>query len=461
MTASLLRLAWPVFVGQLAVILNGVIDTVMAGRLSAVDVAAVGLGASIYITVYVSLMGVLLALTPIAAQHWGANRRDLIPIATGQAIWLALALTLPGCLALAWTEPWLAFARPPEEVAATTRQYLVAVAIGLPAAMLFRVFYALSNAIARPGTVMAINLACLSLKIPLNILFMQGWQTPDGTILIPALGGAGTGVATAIVLWLSLLLAIAALRLQPVFRALRIRWPIRPDRAQMREILQLGMPIGAAYLVEISSFTFMALFVAHLGATVAASHQIAMNLAALAYMVPLALANAASTLVAQSIGAGQPHRAIAYGQRGMRLAAVIAAAMAAGLWLSSVPIARFYTTDPAVVAAAASLIVLMAVFHLFDALQCMATFVLRAHRITTLPMLVYLVCLWGIGLAGGWWLALVVGTGAAGFWSASAAGLCAAALALWRILLRTQRQLVQTGGGRPSGSTTGLAGSRN
>lgn len=469
MNRDILKLAWPVFVGQVAVMLNGVIDTMMAGRLSAVDVAAVGLGASIYICVYVGLMGVLLALAPIAAQHWGAGRHDRIREAAGQAIWLALALALPGCLALGWTEPWLAFAQAPDEVAAVARGYLVAVAAGLPAALLFRVFYALSNAIARPGTVMAINVAAVAAKLPLNALFMQGWQTDAGTTIVPALGGAGAGVATAIVLWLSLALSIVALRAMPVYRALRIRWPIRPDTAQLRELLRLGLPIGGAYLVEVTSFAFMALFLARLGATVAASHQIAANLAALAYMVPLALANATSTMVAQSIGAGRPDRARDYGRRGLRLAIAIACAVSAALWLGREGIVRAYTTDAAVIAAALPLVALVAAFHLFDAIQATATFVLRAHRITTLPMLVYLVCLWGIGLGGGWWLAFVVGAGdsplaqavagAKGFWIAAGASLLAASALLAAIVGRVWKECeapapgasppLQTGGGRP------------
>ncbi|MCM5569804.1 MATE family efflux transporter [Burkholderiaceae bacterium FT117] len=469
MNRDILKLAWPVFVGQVAVMLNGVIDTMMAGRLSAVDVAAVGLGASIYICVYVGLMGVLLALAPIAAQHWGAGRHDRIREAAGQAIWLALALALPGCLALGWTEPWLAFAQAPDEVAAVARGYLVAVAAGLPAALLFRVFYALSNAIARPGTVMAINVAAVAAKLPLNALFMQGWQTDAGTTIVPALGGAGAGVATAIVLWLSLALSIVALRAMPVYRALRIRWPIRPDTAQLRELLRFGLPIGGAYLVEVTSFAFMALFLARLGATVAASHQIAANLAALAYMVPLALANATSTMVAQSIGAGRPDRARDYGRRGLRLAIAIACAVSAALWLGREGIVRAYTTDAAVIAAALPLVALVAAFHLFDAIQATATFVLRAHRITTLPMLVYLVCLWGIGLGGGWWLAFVAGAGdsplaqavagAKGFWIAAGASLLAASALLAAIVGRVWKECeapapgaappLQTGGGRP------------
>jgi MATE family multidrug resistance protein len=446
---DILKLAWPVFIGQLAVMLNGVIDTMMAGRLSAVDVAAVGLGASIYITVYIGLMGVLLALGPIAAQHWGARQPQRVAEATGQAIWLALALAVPGCLALGWSEAWLAFAKAPEDVSAVTRNYLLAVAAGLPAALLFRVFYALSTALARPFAVMAINLACVALKVPLNTVFMQGWQTNAGQVLVPALGGAGAGVATAILLWLSLLLAIVALRLMPVYRALRIRWPVRPDPARLGELLRLGLPIGGVYLVEVTSFAFMALFLARLGAVVGASHQIAANLAALAYMVPLALANATSTLVAQSIGAGSPERARAYGRNGLRIAMLIAAAISLVLWFGREAIVGAYTTDTTVLAAAIPLVALVAVFHMVDAAQVNVTFVLRAYRITTLPMLVYLVCLWGMGLPAGWWLAFHVGAGesrfapwvagAPGFWIAAGISLLAASTLLALILARVWR----------------------
>ncbi|MGD9946752.1 MAG: MATE family efflux transporter, partial [Burkholderiaceae bacterium] len=100
MNKDILKLAWPILIGQLAVMANGVIDTMMAGRLSAVDVAAVGLGSSIYVSIYIGLMGVPLALSPVAAQHYGAGRFHEIGADVRQALWLALLLTIPGCTAL-------------------------------------------------------------------------------------------------------------------------------------------------------------------------------------------------------------------------------------------------------------------------------------------------------------------------------------------------------------------------
>ncbi|ODS97460.1 MAG: hypothetical protein ABS56_09565 [Lautropia sp. SCN 69-89] len=452
MTRDILKLAWPVFVGQLAVMLNGVIDTVMAGRLSAVDVAAIGLGASIYISVYIGLMGVLLALSPVVAQHYGAERFEQIGLETRQAIWLALALTVPGGLALASTDLWLALSEPPPEVAAVAQVYLWAAAAGLPAALLFRVFHALSNAVARPKAVMAINLAGAALKVPLNALFMYGWQHGDAT-LVPALGGAGCGVASAIIAWLSVLFALGALRADPLYRRVGLvggGWLARPDPTRLRALLALGGPIGASYMVEVTSFTFMALFLARLGATTAASHQIAANLAALAYMVPLAIATATSVLVAQSLGAARPREARERAWAGIRIALACAVAIGAGLFAAREPLAALYTTDAALVAAAAPLLALVAAFHLFDATQAMCSFILRAYRITALPMLVYVLSLWGVGLGGGWWLAFEAGTsahgwaplvaGARGFWIASGLSLALAAAGLAAILARLWRR---------------------
>ncbi|MGD9944624.1 MAG: MATE family efflux transporter, partial [Burkholderiaceae bacterium] len=351
--------------------------------------------------------------------------------------------------ALGFADLWLAFAQPPAEVGEVVRRYLWAAAAGLPAALLFRVFYALSNAIARPKAVMLINLAGLALKIPLNLLFMHGWQLGD-QVLLPALGGAGCGVATAIVMWLSALLSALLLWQRPLYRRFGIRGLGRPEPARLRQLLRLGLPIGASFMVEVTSFTFMALFLARLGAAVSASHQIAANLAAVCYMLPLALANATSVLVAQSLGAGQRERARRYALHGLWLAFACAVVIGGTLFAGRERVIGWYTTDEMVIATAASLTAIVVVFHLFDAIQAVISFTLRAHKITALPMLVYLISLWGVGLGGGWWLSFVVGrsdsrwaayvSAAHGFWIAATASLALASLWLALILVRVWRR---------------------
>ena len=465
MRKDILRLAWPVFVGQMAVMLNGVIDTVMAGRLSATDMAAIGVGVSIYITVYIGLMGTLLGLSPIVAQHYGAGRHEEIGISFRQALWLVALLSIPGCAALAWTDPWLALASPPEEVGVVVREYLWAVAAGLPPALLFRAFYALNTAISRPQVVMYINLVGVALKVPLNALFMYGWED----VGLPAMGGAGCGVATSVIAWVTGALAVLWLVADRSYARFRLLQPGWPDRRRMGELLRLGLPIGAAYTVEITSFTFMALFLARLGATASASHQVAANLTGICYMGGLGLASATSTLVAQSIGAGDLARARRYAVTGLRLAVALALGTAVVLLAARLPIAHAYTSDLDVIRASLPLIAAVTVFHFFDSMQTQFGFILRAYKIATLPMVVYVLAMWAVGLGGGWWLTFEApaggltgllrgeNSGALGFWVAGSVGLAAASVGLGLLTLRRWR-LEDGGAFRAPRATTAEAG---
>ncbi len=447
MRRAILKLAWPVFIGQLAVMLNGVIDTVMTGRLSPEHMAAIGLGASIYVTVYIGLMGTLLGLSPIVGQHFGAGRFEEIGASFRQSVWLALLLAVPGCAALVWNGPWLSFSNPPQHVAEMTRGYLWATAAGLPAALLFRTFNALNVAISRPRVVMYVNLFGVALKVPLNVLFIYGWAGAG----IEPMGGVGCGVATAVIAWLTVGVAATWLARDRYYASFSLIGWSPPQWARMRELLSLGLPIGAAYMVEVTSFTFMALFVARLGPTAAASHQIASNLAGICYMVCLGIAHATSTLVAQSIGAGARARARAYALNGLRMALVAALATVGLLWSSAAPIAHAYSTDAAVVRASFPLITMVALFHLFDSLQTQLGFILRAYKVAATPMLVYLVSMWAIGLGGGYWLTFRgapgspfgafagPSAGALGFWVAGFVGLIFATLGLAFLLARVWR----------------------
>ncbi len=182
---ALLKLAWPLFIANLAVVGNGTIDAVMAGRLSATDLAAVAVGSSVYITVYIGFMGVLQALSPIAGHHYGAQRWRAIGDDVQQALWLSLLLTAAGLPWVLATDLWIGFAQVDGEVGRVATLYLQAIAFGLPAALATRVFVALNAAVSRPKVTMLINVTALALKVPLNLVFMHGIGP------VPALGGAG------------------------------------------------------------------------------------------------------------------------------------------------------------------------------------------------------------------------------------------------------------------------------
>jgi MATE family multidrug resistance protein len=422
-------------VGQLAVLGNGVIDTVMAGQRSATDLAIVGLGASIYISIFVGFRGVLTGLAPIVAGHFGGGRLHEIGNDVGQAVWVGLLLALIGMPLLLWTDPWMAIIRPDPNVVGPLSSYLHAIAIALPATMMFSIFFILNSATSRPAITMAVNLAALALKWPLNLICMdgiEGWLAPMGAV--------GCAVSTAILAWLSMLAALALLAADRRYREFRVRIS-KPQKRRIGELLRIGVPIGIGTMIEVTSFTLMALLIGSFGIVASASHQVAANVATIAFMIPMALSNATSVLAAQAIGARNESGARAWVFTGMWLVLAIATAVTLLILLLREPIAAFYAQNPEVRALASELIILAAICHVLDAFQCLLYSVLRAWRITLRPMLVYGVSLWGLGVGGGWVLATIVlppDAGAArGFWVGNFAGLLCACIGLW-LLLRSR-----------------------
>ena len=436
---ELLHLAWPVLIAQAAVMATSVIDTLMAGRLSALDLAAVGIGASIYATVFVTAMGVLLALTPVVAHHYGAGRYTEIGADVRQCAWLAVLLSIATFTLLKNPDPLLAISRLTPEVEVRVRAYLDGVAWAAPGVLFFRVFFGFTTGIGRPRPVMAFNLLGLTLKVPLNAVFMYGHFG------LPALGGAGCGWSTAVTAWIMTLAAWWWCRRDADYAPYAVFARFDPPRpAALRELLKLGLPMGITFLVDVTAFTFMALFIARLGAAASAAHQIAANVAVFVFMVPLSLGNATGVLVGQALGAGESRRARHAGLLGLGVAIVIAAVTGSVIWFGAGALARGYTTDTAVAAAATSLLAVVAFYHVVDAVQAVMAQVLRGYKRATAPMVIYALALWGVGLGGGYLLALTdslgPARGAAGFWMAAVVSLTLAGAGVTGYFLWISRQ---------------------
>ncbi len=435
---DILKLGWPVLIGQLAVMANGVIDTVMAGRLGAEDLAAVGIGASIYISVFVTLMGVLIALTPVVAQLYGARRYAEIGEEVRQSLWLGTFLTAVAFVLIYFPDPFLAMAQVAPGVEVKTRAYLKTIAIGVPAMLMFRVFYSFSTAVSRPRVIMVLNLVGLGLKVPINLVFIYGHFG------MPALGGPGCAVSTTIIAWVTALGGWAYCRAAAGYRPYGVfsRWSW-PNWGEQLRLLQIGLPIGFTFLVDVTSFTFMSLFIARLGTNSSGGHQIAANFTALCYMIPLATASAAGVLVGQAIGAGDLKRARLTGIVGVAGGFGVACIVGLCVWLGNEAIAGLYTGHPEVRAIAATLLAYVALYHLFDATSAVAVSVLRGYKKTLVPMVCNIVALWGLGLGGGYLLAFGHGgrapLGAPGFWMAATAGMLAASLLVTAYFLAVSR----------------------
>jgi len=429
---TIFNLAWPILIGQLAIIAFGVIDTAMVGRFSAEDLAALGLGASIYISVYVGLTGILLALSPIAGNLYGAKRYAEIGEEVRQSCWLAAFLSVVGMALLCFPAPLLRITDAPPELTARAEAYLRILALGLPASLLFRVYNSLSTAIGQPRRVMVIQVLALLVKIPANYCLIFG------KFDLPALGGPGCAVASTAISYLEAIFSVIFMLRGAPYRALRITerfsWPHWQNQWAL---LKLGLPMGFSYLIEVTSYTFMALFIARFGTATLAGHQIAGNLGAVLYMTPLSIGIATGTVVAQALGSKDADRAQRVSKHGIQFATAIGLVYATVVLLARHGIAHAYTSNAAVASAAAALIAIVAVYHIFDAIQISTAFVLRSYQLTVVPTLIYALALWGVGLGGGYWLGFNVPgslpaklTGAAGFWIANTVSLGVAGIGL-------------------------------
>ncbi|MCW7540796.1 MATE family efflux transporter [Aquabacterium sp. A7-Y] len=430
-----------ILVGQLATIGFGVADTVMAGRYASVDLAALSVGIALYVSLYIGASGIVQALIPIVGHHRGAGEDLQVGEAFRQTVWLALAVSLPGLLLMRWPDLLLGLTGAPPEVLARARDYLGWQAWGLPLALLFRCYTGLNQGISKPLLVTLLQLGALALKLPLNRWFIFGGAG------LPPQGVAGCAMATLAINAALVLVAAAMLLRHPIYRPFRLwqgwhgpRWSVQ------KELLRLGLPSGASYFVEVTAFTLMAVFIARLGTTAVAGHQIVSNLASVLYMLPLSIAIATGAQVSQLRGAGRIEEARHAGWQGIGLAVCLSVALGGLVYLLRGAVVALYSTDPAVQAVASGLIVYIALYQLGDATQVTAAFALRSFRVAMLPAAVYVVALWGFGLGGGYALGFNVGgqvppalQGPAGFWFANAAALALVALVLvllWRSLAR-------------------------
>ena len=439
-------LAWPVFVGQVAVLAFGTVDTLIASRASALDLAALAIGSAVYVTVFISLMGLVLAVGPIAGQLFGAGKHVEAGAQFHQALWLALLASVVGCTLLLLPQPFLDLSQASPEVATKVRGYLTALAFALPFTLLFTAFRGFNTAVSRPKIVMLLQLGALVLKVQLSALLVFGFS--GGGLHLPAQGAPGCGVATAIVMACQFGAAWWLVRSDPFYARFGLQGKVnRPHRGSLRALLRLGIPMGASIAVEVTGFTFMALFISRIGATPVAGHQIALNLLSLMFMLPLAIGNATSALVAQRIGANDPAQARQLGWNGLTLGLIVAVLLACVVYALRLPILHAYTRDAAVIAAALPLLAWLVLFHVADAAQIIAAFILRAYRVATVPVLIYVAAIWGVGLGGGYVLAFDVSgvtpaslRGAPGYWAAATAGLVLAALGLSAFLGRMLRR---------------------
>lgn len=435
------RHAGTVLAGQLATMAFGITDTIVAGRFSQQALAALSVGAAVFISVFVALLGVLQALLPAWAELHGAGRPRDLGRSVRQALYLGLLACVAGVLGLLFPKVLLDATQVPEALQGDVRRYLSVLALALPPALLFRMYSTLNQSLGKPQLVTWLQLASLALKVPLTVWFVFGG------LGVPAMGAVGCAWATVVVNYVFLGLALWLLRTDALYRPYAIWRPLeRPDWRVIAEFARIGIPAGLAIMVEVTSFTLMSLFIARQGTLSAAAHQIAANLAAVMYMVPLSIAIATSARVSFWLGAGDPKRARLAIRTGFRIGLSLAVALATVVLLARSGIASVYSADRQVAALATGLLAWLAAYHFGDAIQALCVFVLRCYRVAVAPLVAYCVLLWGVGVVGGYHLAYR-GLGPYGaqqspaaFWIAGSCALGLLALILPLILWRAVRR---------------------
>ncbi|TLX57258.1 MATE family efflux transporter [Stutzerimonas nosocomialis] len=439
---TLFVLAFPIMIAQLAHTAMGFVDTVMAGRVSASDLAAVALGNSLWVPVFLLMTGIILATTPNVAQRFGADQQAQIGPLVRQALWMGLGVGTLCAVALWNAGPVLDLMRVEPALIDPSIAYLRAVACGFPAAALYQVLRCFSDGLGRTLPAMKIGIFGLLLNIPLNYIFIHG------KLGLPAMGGVGCGWATAIVMCCMFLGMLFHVSREEHYRAselfARFEWP----RWQpIGRLLSIGVPIGVAVFAEASIFSVIALLIGGLGAEVVAGHQIALNFTSLIFMIPLSLGIAITVRVGQSLGRGAPRDARFVAGVGIGAALIYACFSASSMLLLNEQIPRFYTADPAVIAVAASLFYYAALFQFSDVVQVTAASALRGYQDTRMTMVFTLFAYWGIGLPIGYLLGLTdwLGepSGPKGLWQGLIAGLSCAAILLGIRLARSARREIR------------------
>jgi MATE family multidrug resistance protein len=435
----LVTLAAPILAAQLAQQTLAFVDTTMAGRVSATDLAGVAVGGSLWIPTYLFIHGVLLALTPMVAQLAGAGRADETGPLVRRGLLVALPLALFAIFLLRHAGFVFTRMEVDPQVAAISIAYLRAISWGLPALALFLLLRNLSEGLGLTRPSMLIGLASIPVNAVSNYLFIYG------KLGLPALGGVGCGWASALTLWFMcgcMLLTIWRIRRYQATHFFDLAK--RHGREGILPILRLGLPIGFSLLVESSAFALIALFLSPLGGRVVAAHQITLNYSSLIFILPLSIALAVTIRVGHAVGKKRYDRARLASRTGLLINVSVALLTVALTLAFARQIAGIYTHDAGVIATAVGLLYLNAFYQLPDAFQVCAAAALRGYKDTRIPMVLILITYWAIGLPLGYSLALTgfwgAPMGAKGFWISLIVGLSVAAVLLGTRLLRVGRR---------------------
>lgn len=434
----MLRVAGPVILAELGWMCMGVVDTIMVGRLGPAAIAAVGIGSAIHFAYSVFAMGLLLGLDTLVSQAYGAGRTDECRAWLRSGIGLALLLTPPFLLigfGLLVAIPSLGFH---EDVAPLVGTFFGITLWSTPFLIFYATFRRYLQGMHWVTPVMFTLVSANLVNAGANWLLIYGhWG-------FPALGVAGSAAATLLArIYMAGVLLVAVMHPRVTFLA--SAGPAAStspfERARLARLVRLGFPAASQIALEVGVFAASSALAGRLSPVAAASHQIAINLAALSFMIPLGVSSAGAVRVGHAVGAHDRPRASAAGWTAIALGVGFTGLAALAFLTIPRALIGLFTADPQVLALGATLLLVGAAFQLFDGFQGVITGVLRGLGDTRTPMIWNLVGHWFFGLPAGYTLCFHLGYGVVGLWIGLSIGLILVAIALMIAWIKEVRQV--------------------
>jgi MATE family multidrug resistance protein len=434
----MLKIAVPVVMAELGWMTMGVVDTIMVGRLGPEAISAAGVGNSMHIAFVIFGMATMLGLDTLVSQAFGArNIRDCHRwFFDGLALAGLMALPIMALLVGVWFAiPVLGFHG---AVRPLLRSYFGVLMLSTPLLLAYSVCRRYLQAMHAATPVMFA-------LVTANVINAAGnWILINGHFGFPALGVAGSAWATVIARAYMLISLLFAVWLVDRNRTGDSIWHVDRgfDASRIKRLLALGFPAASQMGAEVGVFALATAMSGMLDPISSAAHQIALNMAGVAFMVPLGLGSAGAVRVGHAVGAGDRVRATAAGWTAILIAVIFTSL--SGLTFALIPrqLIGFFSQDPSVLSVGTALLFLAAVFQLFDGIQGVITGTLRGLGNTSTAMKVNLIAHWLLGLPTGYLLCFILGWGVYGLWVGLSVGLIVTALILlwvWTVEIREYR----------------------
>ena len=425
-TRALLGIAWPLIINNLSVAGMQFTDAVMAGRLGAESLAAVAVGGSVWFMGFALVLGVLMAISPIASRHHGAGDEALIGRYTRQGLYLAVFLAVPIML-FAWflAAPTLAAIGIDAAFRDMTVGYVKMISLGAAGMFIFLALRFTTEGIGHTRPIMYTSIFALVCNVFLN------WVLMYGNLGAPAMGAVGCGLASGISMWIIAIILAAYMFSSKVYEPLDLFSRLSPMRpTALKEIIFLGVPIAITITAEAGLFNAVSILMGTLGPNITAAHQIAINFASTMFMVPLALNSAITVRVGYALGRGDLEYARFAGGFGVFVCALFMACSATFLLLFRDAVVSIYTQDVAVKGIAISLLLMAAIFQVADGIQIGAAGALRGYKDTRVPMAINIFAYWVIAFPLAYMAAVTYKLPPNYIWGGFVAGLTVAAVML-------------------------------